>query len=266
MEVITSHINADFDTFASMIAAKKLYPEARLVFSGSLEKGLRDALDSFHSPVPIDKLKDIDLDKITRVILVDVSHPGRIGPFAEVASRPGVDVHVYDHHPATPEDVKGSVEVREPYGSNTSVITIILRDRGIKPDPNEATILMTGIYEDTGFLSYPSTTPQDFEAAAYLLSCGADLTTVSDLLRKELTPEEVALLNEFLQSETRYSIGGIEAVIAEAYIEKYQGDLAILAHKIRDIENMECLFLLVDTEDRVHVSPGRTRRLMSAKY
>jgi tRNA nucleotidyltransferase (CCA-adding enzyme) len=253
MEVITSHVNADFDTFASMIAAKKLYPEARLVFSGSLEKGLRDALDSFQSPVPIDKLKDIDLDKVTLVILVDVSHPGRIGPFAEVIKRPGVDVHVYDHHPSTPEDVKGSVEVREPYGSNTSVITIILRDRGIKPAPNEATILMTGIYEDTGFLSYPSTTPKDFEAAGYLLSCGADLTAVSDLLRKELTPEEVALLNEFLQAETRYSIGGVEAVIAEAYIEKYQGDLAILAHKIRDIENMECLFLLVDTEDRVHV-------------
>jgi tRNA nucleotidyltransferase (CCA-adding enzyme) len=253
MEVITSHVNADFDTFASMVAAKKLYPGARLVFSGSLEKGLRDALTTLHPPVTIDRLKDIDLDKIDRVILVDVSHPGRIGPFAEVVRRPGVDVHVYDHHPATGEDVLGSLEVRQPYGSNTSVLTIILRDRNLKPSPEEATILMTGIYEDTGFLSYPSTTPKDFEAAAWLLSCGADLTAVSDLLRKELTPEEISLLNEFLQSETRYTIGGVEAVIAEAYIEKYQGDLAILAHKIRDIENMECLFLLVDSEDRVHV-------------
>lgn len=253
MEVITSHINADFDTFASMVAAKKLYPEARLVFSGSLEKGLRDALDTLRPPAAIDKIKDIDLKKITRIILVDVSHPGRIGPFADVVKRPGVEVHVYDHHPATPEDVKGSFEVREQYGSNTTVLTLILRDRGLKPTPEEATILMTGIYEDTGFLSYPSTTPKDFEAAAWLLSCGGDLTAVSDLLRKELTPEEIALLNEFLQSETRYAIGGIEVVIAEAYIEKYQGDLAILAHKIRDIENMECLFLLVDSEDRVHV-------------
>ena len=35
MDVITTHINADFDCLASMVAAKKLYPEAKLVFSGS---------------------------------------------------------------------------------------------------------------------------------------------------------------------------------------------------------------------------------------
>jgi len=27
MEVITTHVNADFDAFASMMAAKKLYPD-----------------------------------------------------------------------------------------------------------------------------------------------------------------------------------------------------------------------------------------------
>ena len=34
-EVITTHINADFDALASMIAAKKLYTKATLVFPGS---------------------------------------------------------------------------------------------------------------------------------------------------------------------------------------------------------------------------------------
>jgi nanoRNase/pAp phosphatase (c-di-AMP/oligoRNAs hydrolase) len=41
-EVITTHINADFDALASMIAAKKLYPQAALVFPGSQEKNLRN--------------------------------------------------------------------------------------------------------------------------------------------------------------------------------------------------------------------------------
>ncbi|HBG47348.1 MAG TPA: polya polymerase [Deltaproteobacteria bacterium] len=253
MEVITSHINADFDTFASMVAAKRLYPDAVLVFAGSLEKTLRDALPTLPIPSPVSRIKDIDLSKITRLILVDVSSPARIGPFAQVVCRKGVEVHIYDHHPRAPEDVLGSFEVREPYGSNTTVLTHLLRERGIRPTPEEATVLMTGIYEDTGFLSYPSTTQKDFEAASYLLSCGADLSTVSDLLRKELSPEEISLLNEFLQSETRYDVGGVEIVIAEAYLEKYKGDIAILAHKMRDIEGMECLFLLVDSEDRVHI-------------
>jgi tRNA nucleotidyltransferase (CCA-adding enzyme) len=30
MEVITTHMNADFDALASMLAAKKLYPEAKI--------------------------------------------------------------------------------------------------------------------------------------------------------------------------------------------------------------------------------------------
>jgi tRNA nucleotidyltransferase (CCA-adding enzyme) len=42
MDVITTHINADFDSMASMLAAKKLYPHAVLVFPGSQERSLRD--------------------------------------------------------------------------------------------------------------------------------------------------------------------------------------------------------------------------------
>lgn len=35
MEIITSHVNADFDSLAAMVAAKRLYPQAELVFPGS---------------------------------------------------------------------------------------------------------------------------------------------------------------------------------------------------------------------------------------
>ncbi|MFH1124403.1 MAG: hypothetical protein V1758_12160, partial [Pseudomonadota bacterium] len=41
-EIITTHMNADFDALASMIAAKRLYPEATLVFPGSQERNLRN--------------------------------------------------------------------------------------------------------------------------------------------------------------------------------------------------------------------------------
>ena len=34
LEVITTHLNADFDAMASMVAAKKLYPSAIQVFPG----------------------------------------------------------------------------------------------------------------------------------------------------------------------------------------------------------------------------------------
>jgi tRNA nucleotidyltransferase (CCA-adding enzyme) len=44
--VITSHINADFDAIASMLAAQKLYPGSIIIFPGSQEKSLRDFLSA----------------------------------------------------------------------------------------------------------------------------------------------------------------------------------------------------------------------------
>ncbi len=253
MEVITAHTNADFDTLASMIAAKKLYPRARLVFSGSLERGLKEAIQRLKLPYKFDRIKDIKMDSITRLILVDVRQAGRLGPFDMIINRPGLDLHIYDHHPPTPGDLHGSVEEIKPYGSSTTVLTHVLKDRGVKLSREESTVLMAGIYEDTGSLTFPTTTEKDYEAASFLLKNGADLIVVSELLKKELTPEEVNLLNEFLQSETTYTIGGADIVVAEGYLEKYAGDISILAHKMRDIEGMDSLFLLVDSEDRVHL-------------
>ena len=42
LTIITTHLNADFDALASMLAAQKLYPEAKIVFPGSQEKNLRN--------------------------------------------------------------------------------------------------------------------------------------------------------------------------------------------------------------------------------
>jgi tRNA nucleotidyltransferase (CCA-adding enzyme) len=284
MEVITSHINADFDTFASMLAAKKLYPQARLVFSGSLESGLREALEKsrirlargaraaeepredLRAAITLDyafeKAKEIDLSEVQRLILVDVRQPARIGRFSGILGREGLEVHIYDHHPRAEGDIPGALEATEAFGSTTTVLTRILMQRGIGVTPDEATVLMAGIYEDTGFLCYPSTTVEDYEAASHLLRSGADLGTVSALLRKELTPQEVALLDGFLRSEAVYAVGGVDVTLAEGYIERYEGDISVLAHKMMDIEGMDCLFMLADSEDRVHViARSRTPRV-----
>jgi tRNA nucleotidyltransferase (CCA-adding enzyme) len=127
------------------------------------------------------------------------------------------------------------------------------KEKGVELTPQEATVLMAGIYEDTGSLTYPSTTQEDYEAASYLLKSGADLNKVSALLKKEMTPDEVSALNKLLQDETTYTVGGIDIVIATVSVEKYTGDISMLAHRLRDIEGMGCLFVLADMGDRVHV-------------
>lgn len=254
MQVITSHVNADFDTLASMLAAKKLYPDAVLAFPGSVEQNLRDFFEksSFHL-FEIEKVKNIKMDKVERLILVDIRHAARIGKFADIINRPGLDIHIYDHHPKSPDDIHGSVEVTHAYGATTTILTLIIKQRNIPLTPEEATVLMLGIYEDTGSLMFSSTTAEDYEAAAFLLSKGANLNFVSDMITKELTAEQVSLLNDLIQSATTYSINGIDVVIAEASSDKYMGDIAVLVHRLKDIENINCLFALVSMENRVHL-------------
>ena len=59
MDVITTHIDAEFDSFASMVAARKLYPDARLVFPGSQEKALRRYLSTSTTRFGVQRMKSI---------------------------------------------------------------------------------------------------------------------------------------------------------------------------------------------------------------
>ena len=149
MDVITTHLNADFDTIASMLAACKLYPEAICVLPGSQEETVKGFLvqSAFYN-LPMRKPREIDLDKVTRLILVDIRSRARIGIFGELIGRPGVPVHVYDHHPDEDADVKGDLEVIRRVGSTTTILVQILEERGIPITPDEATVMMLGIYEE----------------------------------------------------------------------------------------------------------------------
>jgi tRNA nucleotidyltransferase (CCA-adding enzyme) len=254
MDVITTHVNADFDCLGAMVAAKRLYPDALMVFSGSQEKSMRDFfLKSTGYALDFKRLKDLDLSSITRLILVDCQHSSRIGRLAEVVSLPGVQIHIYDHHPDARGDLRPSNgEIRE-CGSSTTILTRILMQKGISVTPAEATLMMLGVYEDTGNLVFPSTTVDDYRAAAWLLEQGANLNTVGDFITQELTSEQVSLLNDLLKSLRTISINGVEITIAQASVDYYIGDIAVLSHMIRDMENLDVIFLVVDMGKRVYI-------------
>ena len=254
MEVITTHVNADFDSLASMLAAKKLYPDARLAFPGSQEKSIRDFfIQSTIYVFQVEKLKNIDLENIHRLILVDTRQASRIGKFAEITDRTNLDIHIYDHHPPSSDDISGSLEVIKEVGSTATILTQILKDRNIEISPDEATIMALGIYEDTGSFTFSSTTSDDHLAAGYLLSKGANLNIVSDMLIKELTAEEISLLNDLVLSAVTHNINGIDVVIAKVSTDKYIGDFAVLVHKLKDMKNINVLFALARMEDRIYL-------------
>lgn len=254
MQIITTHVNADFDCLGAMVAAKKLYPDALLVFPGSQEKSMRDFFQKASGYAPdFARIKDIDLGKVTHLILVDCRHSSRIGKFAEIIRNPGLEVHVYDHHPEANSDISPTGgEIRE-CGSSTTIICRILREKGLRIDPTEATLMMLGIYEDTGNLTFPSTTVEDYLSAAWLLEQGANLNAVADFITQELTAEQISLLNDLLESMKTRTINGVDISLAHAAVDHYIGDIAVLAHMMRDMENLNALFIVVGMGPRIYI-------------
>jgi len=257
VDIITSHLNADFDALASMIAAKKLYPDASIVFSGSQERKVRDFIEVFN-PLEIVRIKDIDRAQVKKLIIVDTKQPDRIGTLAELLRDRAIEVHTYDHHPFEEGDIRGNYEKADMVGATATILTEVLREKKLHPTPMEATILALGIYEETGCLLFPSTTERDLLAVSYLLRRGANLNIVSEYVKIDLRREELELLSELLGSSQELTVKGIRVIIAKASRDSYIGDAAILAHKIMDMEDIDAVILILSMEGKT-VLVGRSR-------
>jgi tRNA nucleotidyltransferase (CCA-adding enzyme) len=253
MELITTHLNADFDAFASMVAASKLYPEAMLSFPGSQEKRVRDYFVQSDHAFDFLRPRDVPLEKISKLIIVDTRQADRIGNFAACLSNPDLEIHLYDHHPDAPGDLKGRVEVVRRVGSTATVFTRIFQEKNTALTPAEATLLGLAIFEDTGSFMYEGTTPEDFLAMSWLLAQGANLHTISQFIAEELTAEQVGLLHELIKAATTYTIQGIDIVIAKIALPAYVDEFAVLVRRVMVMENIDVLFALASMDDRIYL-------------
>ena len=176
--IITSHINADFDAIASMLAAQKLYPDGVIIFPGSQEKNLRDFFIS--STSYLFNMADpgsIDFSATKRLVLVDTKQEARIPQVAGLLKKKDLIIDIYDHHPLMEGDLKGDREVHKITGSTTAILCELMQQKQIIPTPEEATIMAMGIYEDTGLFTYSSTTEEDFKQAGLNVSYTSDETS-----------------------------------------------------------------------------------------
>ncbi|WP_042250889.1 DHH family phosphoesterase, partial [Nitrospina gracilis] len=200
MEIITTHISADFDCVAAMVATQKLYPGAHMVFSSSVENPVQDYLRAFGNPFQFTRAKDVDLDRVTRLIVVDTQDADRIGPFKALLDRKDVEVHVYDHHLDMAKPLRADKAVVRNRGSSATILCEELAERGIALTEFEATLMILGIYQDTHSLVSSSTTPEDFYAVGQMVKLGADLQAVSQFVEGRLNQEQRDVMKALSQS------------------------------------------------------------------
>ncbi len=241
MQIVTTHKNADFDAFASVIAAALLFPGALAVLPKTLNPNVRAFLsihkDLFLTYTPA----DVDLKAVRRLIVVDANSWSRLDRMEPLKGRPGVEVLVWDHHVE-----KGTIQAtggrREAVGATTTLMVRELRRTRQPLTPMQATLLLAGIYEDTGNLTFPATTAQDARAAAWLLDRRADLNILSTFLKPAYSEKHKAILFGMLAHAKRSKVKGHRISINKIAIDGHIDSLAVVVRMYMEIVNVDAAF------------------------
>src|SRR5262245_51194091 len=148
MELIATHVGADFDAVASAVAARRLHPGARLFFPGSQQESVRRMVAAGALAIEGEvRQREVDPARLTRVVLCDIRQRDRIGVVAEwLADNPAIEVWAYDHHPPAEADLAVAGGLVDPAaGSTSTLLTEELARRGLDLSSVEATLLLAGI-------------------------------------------------------------------------------------------------------------------------
>ena len=154
-------------------------------------------------------------------------------------------VLVIDHH-ETPPDLDFDCEkIIEPTSSCCGLLYKILTDQKISIDAACAENLLYGIQSDTLGLTSPSTTADDFRAAATLIDDGADVATMEDR-RREFSKKSARILDykADLIKRIEYHLDGKLATVLipfediQEYSDEYNPNVLIL-EELRLVEGVE---------------------------
>ncbi len=235
MYLITSHLNTDFDSLASMVAISKLYPDAVICPPGSMDRKVKDYMTRNGHLWNITKPKKVKLDDVDLMVVVDARSRQRIGIFSALADRPDkVAIHVYDHHPPTLDDLPAEEIVCEPVGAAVTMIFEHLLQEKKAITPEEATLFALGIYDDTGALTYDSTTERDIAALEYLKQLGADLSQVLLRVESAISSEDRHILDALAENARESYINGAKVFLSFMETEEYVQGLSLFVQKLKD--------------------------------
>lgn len=253
VQVIVPHAGTDFDALGSAVGAQALYPQAELVLPGSLMPGVQEFVSLHRYQLRARTAREIDLDAVNLLVVVDTLEPDRLGPLAGPARRAGTRLHLYDHHPRESGDLAGELEIWAEVGACSTLVAELLAEAGQTLQPFQATALLLGIYADTGSLTLPSTTPRDALAVGWLLEQGGSLRVVDRFLETELTPPQQELLEQLGAAGRVWTGRGAHVRIAPGYTAGYVGGLAHVVHKLQALQPAPAIFVAVQMGDRVHL-------------
>lgn len=241
MEVILTHNNADFDAIASQLAAHKLNPQAVPILPLRLNRNVAEFLALYKNGLPYVAWHDAKIRKITHIILTDT----QVRPDIRGAS-PKTPTLIIEHHPqerplAPHETWRGEI-----IGAVTTLLVEDIQAQHIPLSTLEATVMMLGIYSDTGMLTYGGTTVRDVRAVAWLMEQGAVLDTVRKFLTSPLDDTQQALFQTLLQHTETRLIHGYTVSMCHAVVPHTVDGINSVTHRLKDVLDPTAIFVMVE--------------------
>ncbi len=232
----------DFDALAAIVCACKIYKDITPIKPGVIENQVGRFLGIYKNIIRLTELNDIDPNDVETVVIVDTRPSKRIDEYLSVFPNLRKCI-VIDHHSTTPQKMfPGQILYQKPIGSTTTMLMSIIKKRRVYISPQEATLMLIGIYEDTASLIAPTTKPSDLKIASHLMSLGGNLQVVRRFINSSLSKRGKDVLGLFLDTIEVIPMGGILIAIACVKYPKYVENLAFITHKLFDLVEADAIF------------------------
>lgn len=241
MQIVTTHKGTDFDALASVIAATLIYPDAIPVIPRNVNPNVKAFLSIHKDVFNVYTIDEIDMEQVQRLVVVDVNKWDRLDQMKRLKNKEDMEIFLWDHHPDK-GDINANQVCHESMGANVTLMIRQLKLMNKKLTPVQASLFLTGIHEDTGNLMFPSTMPEDANAAAYLLESKADLNVVSAWLRPAYGEKQKNILFDMLKYGRKMKVNGYKICINRVDIEGHVGSLSLVVNMCREILNVDAVF------------------------
>ncbi|MDD5622173.1 MAG: CBS domain-containing protein [Actinomycetota bacterium] len=254
MEIIVTHLSSDFDSFAGMIAARKIYPQAQIVLPAAINQNVRKFITLYEDELPplIDS-RGIDFSIVTRVIIIDTRYASRLGPARRALDNENIEIIIYDHHQRSRQDLRPTHDYYRETGATTTIMVDIIKNKEISISPLEATLFTLGIYEDTGSFTHPGTTPEDLEAVSFLMKKESNLFVVLKFLNLSLSEDQHRLLEKLIMNCKKIKINGIEILISQVETPDFIEGLSVLTGKLAQVEDASVVICWAKMKEKIYL-------------
>jgi tRNA nucleotidyltransferase (CCA-adding enzyme) len=248
MRIILTHEQADFDAIASLLGAYLLNDSAIPIVPRRVNRNVRAFMNLYGAELPFIEHQDLPGELVDAITLVDAQTMVSVKGTSSKTR-----IHVIDHHPLR-DDIPPDWQITvASTGANTTIFVETIRDKEIVLSTVHATLLLLGIYEDTGSLTYITTTSKDLKAASYLLEQGASLSIAADFLNHPLSSDQQKVYDRLRNNFDSIKIYGHRVIIASADANDMEEELSTVAHKLKDLLDPEGLFVLLKTRSGVQM-------------